>query len=151
MLITVEDDSLTGLWFENQKYFPADLSHALWQETPVHRQVISWLECYFAGKNPDAHTIPMKPEGTAFQKAVWRELQKIPYGSTVTYGAIASTIARQKGLARMSAQAIGGAVGHNPISVLIPCHRVLGADGSLTGYAGGTEKKEYLLRLERSR
>lgn len=94
---------------------------------------------------------PIHMTGTPFQLAVWKILQEIPYGETTTYGEIAGKIARQKGLARMSAQAVGGAVGHNKISIIVPCHRVLGADGSLTGYAGGTDKKEKLLALEKLR
>ena len=116
------------------------------KDLPVFREVCRWLDVYFAGRDPGALP-PLAPHGTAFQQAVWKILRRIPYGTTTTYGRIAAHIAAARG-GRMSAQAVGGAVGRNPISILIPCHRVIGADGSLTGYAGGLDKKEYLLRLE---
>ena len=116
------------------------------KDLPVFEEVSRWLDAYFAGRDPGALP-PLAPHGTAFQQAVWKVLRGIPYGTTTTYGRIAARIAAARG-GRMSAQAVGGAVGRNPISILIPCHRVIGADGSLTGYAGGLDKKEYLLRLE---
>lgn len=116
------------------------------KDLPVFEEVSRWLDAYFAGRNPGALP-PLAPHGTAFQQAVWKILRRIPYGTTTTYGRIAAHIAAARG-GRMSAQAVGGAVGRNPISILIPCHRVIGADGSLTGYAGGLDKKEALLRLE---
>ena len=116
------------------------------KDLPVFREVCRWLDVYFAGRDPGALP-PLAPHGTAFQQAVWKVLRGIPYGTTTTYGRIAAHIAAARG-GRMSAQAVGGAVGRNPISILIPCHRVIGTDGSLTGYAGGLDKKEYLLRLE---
>ena len=116
------------------------------KDLPVFREAMRWLDVYFAGRDPGALP-PLAPHGTAFQQAVWKVLRGIPYGTTTTYGGIAAHIAAARG-GRMSAQAVGGAVGRNPISILIPCHRVIGADGSLTGYAGGLDKKEYLLRLE---
>ena len=116
------------------------------KDLPVFREVCRWLDVYFAGRDPGALP-PLAPHGTAFQQAVWNILRGIPYGTTTTYGGIAARIAAARG-GRMSAQAVGGAVGRNPISILIPCHRVIGTDGSLTGYAGGLDKKEYLLRLE---
>ena len=116
------------------------------KDLPVFEEVSRWLDAYFAGRDPGALP-PLAPHGTAFQQAVWKILRRIPYGTTTTYGRIAAHIAAARG-GRMSAQAVGGAVGRNPISILIPCHRVIGADGSLTGYAGGLDKKEYLLRLE---
>ena len=116
------------------------------KDLPVFREVCRWLDVYFAGRDPGALP-PLAPHGTAFQQAVWNILRGIPYGTTTTYGGIAARIAAARG-GRMSAQAVGGAVGRNPISILIPCHRVIGADGSLTGYAGGLDKKEYLLELE---
>ena len=116
------------------------------KDLPVFREVCRWLDVYFAGRDPGALP-PLAPHGTAFQQAVWKVLCGIPYGTTTTYGGIAARIAAARG-GRMSAQAVGGAVGRNPISILIPCHRVIGTDGSLTGYAGGLDKKEYLLRLE---
>ena len=116
------------------------------KDLPVFEEVSRWLDAYFAGRDPGALP-PLAPHGTAFQQAVWKILRRIPYGTTTTYGRIAAHIAAARG-GRMSAQAVGGAVGRNPISILIPCHRVIGTDGSLTGYAGGLDKKEYLLRLE---
>ena len=116
------------------------------KDLPVFREVCRWLDVYFAGRDPGALP-PLAPHGTAFQQAVWKVLRGIPYGTTTTYGGIAARIAAARG-GRMSAQAVGGAVGRNPISILIPCHRVIGTDGSLTGYAGGLDKKEYLLELE---
>ena len=141
-----EGEALRGLWFTGQKYFPNDAE--TWPDTPDHpafTALQSWLKDYFAGKNPKAK-VPLAPEGTDFQQAVWKILLKIPYGKTTTYGSIATQLDAVKGKA--SAQAVGGAVGHNPISLIIPCHRVLGADGSLTGYAGGLERKRALLELE---
>jgi methylated-DNA-[protein]-cysteine S-methyltransferase len=139
-------DALTGLWFIGQKYFPSGTE--AWSSKPDHPVFVSlksWLEDYFTKKKPKSQ-IPLKPAGTDFQQAVWKLLLEIPYGKTSTYGAIASRLASSG--KRASARAVGGAVGHNPISLLIPCHRVLGSDGSLTGYAGGIEKKRALLELE---
>ena len=141
-----EDKGLQGLWFQGQKYYPAGTE--TWIDTPyfpVFVSLKSWLKEYFAGKKPETK-VPLSPEGTDFQQAVWKLLLKIPYGKTTTYGDIAARLASGGG--KGSAQAVGGAVGHNPISLLIPCHRVLGTDGSLTGYAGGTDKKLALLELE---
>ena len=140
------DEALVGLWFSGQKYFPRDTTG--WQNRmlPVFASLKAWLEDYFARKKPKP-AFPLKPAGTEFQQAVWKLLLEIQYGKTTTYGAIASELlAAGK---KASAQAVGGAVGHNPISLLIPCHRVLGADGSLTGYAGGLDKKRALLELEK--
>jgi len=137
---------LRGLWFIGQKYFPDGTE--TWLDTPdypVFVSLKSWLKEYFAGKKP-VTKVPLSPEGTDFQQAAWKLLLKIPYGKTTTYGDIASRLAPNG--SKGSAQAVGGAVGHNPISLLIPCHRVLGADGSLTGYAGGVDKKRALLELE---
>lgn len=116
---------------------------------PVFDQTRKWLDSYFSGKNP-GFTPPLHPEGSSFRQAVWEILLQIPYGETITYKDIAKEIARQQGKQTMSAQAIGGAVGHNPISIIIPCHRVVGSDGSLTGYAGGIPKKVGLLTLEQA-
>ena len=141
-------NALTGLWFIGQKYFPAGAE--AWSSKPDHpvfTSLKSWLEDYFAKKKPKSK-IPLMPAGTDFQQAVWELLLGIPYGETSTYGAIASRLVSAG--KKASAQAVGGAVGHNPISLLIPCHRVLGSDGSLTGYAGGIEKKKALLELEGS-
>ena len=145
--ITLASDgmTLTGLYFDGERDFP-DLSAAHKKDLPVFGEVMRWLDLYFAGKEPDFMP-PLAPVGTTFQQAVWEILRTIPYGGTMTYGAIAKRLEKVTGK-RMSAQAVGGAVGRNPISILIPCHRVIGADGSLTGYAGGLDKKEYLLGLE---
>jgi len=145
--ITLASDgmALTGLYFDGERDFP-DLSAAHKKDLPVFGEVMRWLDLYFAGKEPDFMP-PLAPVGTTFQQAVWEILKTIPYGGTTTYGAIAKRLEKVTGK-RMSAQAVGGAVGRNPISLLIPCHRVIGADGSLTGYAGGLDKKEYLLRTE---
>ena len=145
--ITLASDgmALTGLYFDGERDFP-DLSAAHKKDLPVFGEAMHWLDLYFAGKEPD-FSPALNPTGTAFQQAVWEILRTIPYGGTTTYGAIAKRLEKVRGK-RMSAQAVGGAVGRNPISILIPCHRVIGADGSLTGYAGGLDKKEYLLGLE---
>ena len=148
ILLAADEIGLTGLWFEGQKYYAAQLPEAhTEQETPILTEAKRWLDIYFTGKEPD-FLPPLHPIGSAFRQAVWEILLQIPYGQTMTYGEIARQIAAQKGLARMSAQAVGGAVGHNEISVIIPCHRVVGTNGSLTGYAGGIDKKMRLLELE---
>lgn len=143
-----DGEALTGLWFDGQKYFGSTLSadHEV-KSLPVFEQTKKWLDIYFSGKAPD-FTPPLSVGTTAFRQAVWDILLTIPFGQTMTYREIADRIAAQKGLAHMSAQAVGGAVGHNPISLIIPCHRVIGTDGSLTGYAGGTDKKLWLLTME---
>ena len=149
--ITLSSDgtTITGLWFDGQKYFGATLpQHPVEQELPVFAQTRHWLDLYFEGDVPDFTPPLAAPKATAFRSAVWEILGTIPYGHTMTYGAIADQIARRMGLSSMSAQAVGGAVGHNPISLLIPCHRVVGTNGSLTGYAGGIDKKIALLTLE---
>ena len=142
-----EDGALTGLWFDGQKYFGAGLPAGTPEgEPPVFRQVRAWLDRYFRGGDP-CSAPPLAPAGTAFQRAVWEVLREIPYGRTATYGQVAQAAGR--GLGRnTSPRAAGSAVGRNPISLLIPCHRVVGAGGSLTGYAGGLERKEALLKLE---
>ena len=150
--ITIASDgtSLLGVYFEGQKYFCGSLP-----EEPVEKDDIPvltaarvWLDRYFAGKKPSIEELPLAPSGSEFRQAVWKILCEIPYGSVMTYGEIAKKIAEEKGLDNMSAQAVGGAVGHNPISVIIPCHRVVGSNGSFTGYAGGIKRKEALLQLE---
>ena len=149
--ITLAGDgqALTGLWFDGQKYFADTLSEQHEEKTlAVFEQTERWLSIYFSGRIPD-FTPPLRLKGTPFREEVWRILLTIPYGQTVTYGEIAAILASRRGLAGMSAQAVGGAVGHNPISLIVPCHRVVGADGALTGYAGGLEKKRWLLELER--
>lgn len=141
---------LTGLWFDGQKYFGDTLPKTHEEKSlPIFDQSVRWLDLYFGGKAPD-FTPPLAMQTTPFRKKVWEILLTIPFGKTMTYGEIAERIAEQKGLSKMSAQAVGGAVGHNPISIIIPCHRVVGANGSLTGYAGGIEKKVQLLTLEKA-
>ena len=143
-----DGESLTGLWFDGQKYFGATLTDSREKEhLPVFQQAKKWLDLYFQGKKPP-FTPPLSPQGSPFRQRVWEILLQIPYGRTMTYGEIASRIAEKQGLESMSAQAVGGAVGHNPISIIIPCHRVVGSNGSLTGYAGGIDKKIALLTLE---
>jgi len=146
--LTSDGAAVTGAWFAGQKYYP-DLSGCVPADCAVLAACRQWLDAYFAGEAPTALP-PLHPRGSAFRQAVWAELLQIPYGKTTTYGAVAAHLAAQRGQAHMSAQAVGGAVGHNPISVLIPCHRVVGADGGLTGYAGGLERKLALLTLEQS-
>ena len=149
ILLAADEVGLTGLWFEGQKNYARTLSPESGErDLPVFQQAKHWLEVYFAGKE-SAFSVPLHPIGTAFQQRVWDFLRTIPYGNTATYGEIAKRLAAENGLAHLSAQAVGGAVGRNPISILIPCHRVIGADGSLTGYAGGIERKRALLMLER--
>ena len=145
ILLAADETGLTGLWFEGQKYFPS-FSGVDYQEkeTPILTETVRWLDVYFSGKDPDILP-PLHPQGSPFRQAVWNILLTIPRGQTMTYG----EIARRLGV--RSAQAVGGAVGHNPISILIPCHRVVGSDGSLTGYAGGVERKARLLQLEGAR
>lgn len=151
MTAASENEHITGLWFVNQKYYPNGTQQ--WVNEPdfvIFTDLKRWLNAYFEGKASGVPTAEFKlnPYGTTFQKAVWDKLLQIPYGKTMTYGEIAESMARQRELSSMSAQAVGGAVGHNPISILIPCHRVVGSNGSLTGYAGGLDKKETLLKLE---
>lgn len=144
-----DGEALTGLWFDGQKYFCDTLSaHHEEKNLPVFEQAEKWLDIYFSGKAPD-FTPPLSMKTTPFRKAVWEIMLTIPYGQTMTYGEIAKEMAKQKGIASMSAQAVGGAVGHNSISLIIPCHRVVGTNGSLTGYAGGIDKKIQLLQLEK--
>lgn len=149
-MLAADETGLRGLWFDGQKYFARHLSaERIEQNTPALTEAKRWLDIYFAGKEPD-FLPPLHPTGSAFRQSVWEILLKIPYGQTITYGDIARQLAAKRGLANMSAQAVGGAVGHNEISVIIPCHRVVGANGSLTGYAGGIDKKIKLLKLERA-
>ena len=146
--LEADDRELTGLWFEGQKYYP-DFSEIVSDEKETRALSLAkeWLDIYFSGKEPDIK-VPMRFSGTAFRNEVWEILLSIPYGKTVTYGQIAEMLAKKRGTERMSARAVGGAVGHNRISIIVPCHRVIGSDGSLTGYAGGTERKRELLKLE---
>ena len=150
ILLAADDIGLTGSWFDGQKYFARDLpAERIEQNTTALAEAARWLDIYFTGKEP-GFTPPLHPIGSAFRQAVWEILLQIPYGQTTTYGEIARQLAEKQGLEKMSAQAVGGAVGHNEISVIIPCHRVVGTSGSLTGYAGGIDKKVKLLELERA-
>lgn len=148
-----DGESLSGLWFDGQKYFGAGLAADEEEQTesgeilPVFEETKKWLDIYFDGKEPD-FTPRLHLQGSPFRMEVWEILLKIPYGKTTTYKEIAERVAAQRGIPSMSAQAVGGAVGHNPVSIIVPCHRILGTDGSLTGYAGGVEKKKSLLALE---
>lgn len=150
ILLAADEIGLTGLWFEGQKYFALylDKEHEE-KEVPVFETAKKWLDIYFAGNEPDFQ-VPLHFTGTEFQNDAWEILYSIPYGKTMTYGEIAKKIAEKRGLKRMSAQAVGGAVSHNGISVIVACHRVVGTNGSLTGYAGGIEKKVALLKLEKA-
>lgn len=150
ILLAADEVGLTGLWFYGQKYFANYLPEENREgKTPALEQAKKWLDIYFSGKEPN-FTPPLHPIGSDFRRAVWDILLKIPYGKTITYGDIARELAEKKGAAKMSAQAVGGAVGHNEISIMIPCHRVVGTNGSLTGYAGGIDKKISLLTLEKA-
>lgn len=143
-------DSLCGLWFDGQKYFASTVKGETEDKIlPVFQQTKKWLDIYFSGNEPD-FTPKLSLDGSKFRKAVWDILLKIPYGSVMTYGEIAKILAKQRGISRMSAQAVGGAVGHNPVSIIVPCHRVVGTNGNLTGYAGGIDKKISLLKLEKT-
>ena len=147
-MLTLSSDgtALTGLWLDGQKYFGAGLSDAVKEnDLPVFEQASAWLDAYFA-KAPLPALPPLAPQGSPFRQAVWKLLLEIPRGQTTTYGALAQKL-RNQGISA-APQAVGGAVGHNPISILIPCHRVVGAGGSLTGYAGGIAAKQQLLELE---
>lgn len=147
--LEADEIGLKGLWFGGQKEAAPDFDGE-WEvrSSPVLEQAGKWLDIYFAGREPD-FLPPLHLLGTGFQKKVWEILCQIPYGQTVTYGDIARRLAAERGIARMSAQAVGGAVGHNPVSIIVPCHRVVGARGDLVGYGGGIEKKAALLKLEK--
>ena len=148
--ITLGSDgkALTGLWFDGQKYFGDTLGNQIMEaDLPVFTETVKWLDIYFSGQDPE-FTPALAMNTTPFRKEVWEIMLSIPYGETMTYGQIADRIAARRGLKQMSAQAVGGGVGHNSISLIIPCHRVVGASGSLTGYAGGIDKKIQLLKME---
>ncbi len=148
ILLAADEVGLMGLWFEGEKYFAKTLpDEHIPQETEIITKTKKWLDVYFSGEEPK-FTPPLHPVGSTFRQVVWQILLQIPYGRTVTYGQIASEIVEMKKISHMSAQAVGGAVGHNEISIIIPCHRVVGTNGSLTGYAGGIDKKLALLELE---
>lgn len=146
ILLSADEIGLTGLWFEGEKYYADALPREhIERETPILTDTKRWLDVYFTGREPD-FTPPLHPAGSPFRQAVWQLLLEIPYGQTTTYGALAKRL----GGVHMSAQAVGGAVGHNPIRIIVPCHRVTGANGSLTGYAGGLDRKIRLLEIEQT-
>lgn len=149
LTLAADGDSLVGCWFNEGRYFGYGLKEEMTPspETPVLAQAREWLDRYFTGKQPDPHELPLNPGGSEFQKRVWRILADIPYGQTVTYGDIAKQLQAESGK-RSSARAVGGAVGHNPLCVIVPCHRVVGANGSLTGFGGGIATKVKLLEHE---
>ena len=148
ILLAADEIGLTGLWFEGQNYFADTLPNEhIQQETEILTETKKWLDMYFAGEEPK-FTPHLHPAGSEFRQTVWKILLQIPYGQTISYGAIARKMAEMKKISHMSAQAVGGAVGHNKIAIIIPCHRVVGANGNLTGYAGGIDKKISLLELE---
>jgi methylated-DNA-[protein]-cysteine S-methyltransferase len=148
LTLASDGESISGLWIEGQRYFKRTLEDdVLEQNLPVFDAVKKWLAVYFSGLEPDFMP-PLKPRGTPFQRAIWDALSRIPYGTTTTYGELAEDYETKNKGKGTSPRAVGGAVGHNPISILIPCHRVLGKNGGLTGYAGGLDRKLELLRLE---
>lgn len=150
LYIASDGESILGLWLEGQKYFcdKFNLAEAIEEQLPIFETVKSWLDRYFRGERPEMNELPLAPIGSPFRQKVWKILCDIPYGETMTYGAIAKKVASLENRTSMSGQAVGGAVGHNPISIIIPCHRVVGANGDLTGYAGGIDNKVMLLELE---
>ena len=151
LLIASKENKLVGLWIENQKYYLSNFKDKIIETENLEILVKTkkWLDRYFKGEKPDISELEINLIGSEFRKSVWEILKNIPYGEVITYNDIAKELAKQKGIKKMSAQAVGGAVGHNPISIIIPCHRVVGSNGSLTGYAGGIKKKIYLLEHEK--
>lgn len=148
MIMVSDGTALTSLVFNKQKYYESEVpKDCVGKSLPIFDETARWLDIYFSGEEPD-FTPAISLKGSEFRKDVWDILMGITYGEVTTYGEIAKEIAKKRGISRMSAQAVGGAVGHNPISIIVPCHRVVGANGNLTGYAGGLERKEELLRLE---
>lgn len=145
-----EDENLIGLWIEGQKYFLSSFSDEVVENNSleIFNKTKLWLDRYFNGEKPEISELSLAPRGSDFRQEVWKILCEIPYGKVITYGDIANRIAATKGVAKMSARAVGGAVGHNPISIIIPCHRVIGVSGNLIGYAGGLDIKIQLLRYE---
>lgn len=148
VLLAADEIGLTGLWFDGARYYAAGLDpQQKEKEVSVFEMTRRWLALYFSGQKPD-HLPPVHLIGSPFQRRVWEIMSGIPYGQTMTYKELAARIAKERGIPRMSAQAVGGAVAHNPISIILPCHRMVGSNGSLTGYAGGIPRKVELLRLE---
>lgn len=149
ILLASKDNELIGAWFEGQKYYLANINEDITEnEDEILIKASKWLDDYFEGKKPPINDLKLAPAGSDFRLKVWKILCEIPYGETITYGEIAKRLSKDK---KMSAQAVGGAVSHNPISIIIPCHRVIGSNGKLTGYAGGIERKRFLLRHENKR
>ena len=149
IIIVADNRYIYGLYFDNQEYLPENLEKLeINNNSPIIKQVKLWLEEYFNGKKPNLENLPIKLIGSEFKMLVWSVLKTIPYGKTITYGEIAKTLAKKTNKEKISARAVGNAVGHNPISIIIPCHRVIGANGKITGYAGGIDKKIALLKLE---
>lgn len=148
--IACNESSLVGLWLKGQKYFGRTVNGQMVEKdnAPIFKAAKEWLDTYFSGGKPAVSALPLAPAGSGFQQTIWKLLCEIPYGEVVTYGELAQKAAVKMNRTSMSAQAVGGAVGHNPISIIIPCHRVIGANGSLTGYAGGIQTKITLLQLE---
>ncbi len=150
LLLASKENKLIGLWIEGQKYYLSGIEDEITKndDEKILIETKKWLDRYFNGEKPCSNELDLAPIGSKFRKNVWDILCKIPYGKVITYNDIAKEIAKKRKINKMSAQAVGGAVGHNPISIIIPCHRVVGTNGSLTGYAGGLDKKEYLLKFE---
>ena len=151
LLLASDGENLIGLWLEGQKHYGNGLDDAVVTEDslPIFSRTKRWLDDYFAGRKPDSSELSLMPRGSEYRRRIWQLLLEIPYGQTTTYGRLANEYEAKFGI-KTSARAVGSAVGKNPISILIPCHRVIGADGSITGYAGGAENKQYLLQLERT-
>lgn len=150
LLLASKDNQLIGLWLENQKYYLSQFKvEFIKEDEKILLKAKDWLDRYFRGEKPDLKELNLNPIGSAFRKQVWRILCDIPYGQTITYRDIAHRLEKENNIPHMSFQAVGGAVSHNPISIIIPCHRVVGTNGSLTGYAGGIERKVYLLQHEK--
>ncbi len=151
IILAANDEMIVGLWFEGQTNIPEDvLSMVDNSDMKIFDSVKYWLDEYFSGHNPSLSRLNFSLKGSEFRQMVWKHLLKIPYGEVTTYGDLAKSVAKDMGKSCMSAQAIGGAVGANPIAIIVPCHRVLGCNGALTGYAGGIDKKFALLKLERN-
>lgn len=150
MILAANDIGLVGLWFDGQKYFMRGINESTQEDSsnPILKRAINWLEHYFASDPLPITELKLLPRGTEFQLLVWAELLKIPYGNLSSYGQIAHEIAKLRGKDRMSARAVGRAVSYNPISIIIPCHRVVGTHGQITGYAGGLDRKAWLLKHE---
>lgn len=149
IVLLEENNYLTNLYFEGQKKFEPEIKDIKEKDLKIFKETKKWLDCYFRGKNPD-YTPELLLKGTEFQLEVWEILKNIQYGKITTYKEIAQTIAKKRGIKKMSAQAIGGAISKNPVAIIIPCHRVIAQNGSLTGYAGGIKRKEELLKIEKS-